>query len=67
MCAFLIGCFSVFAVVSFDFQPTIHNWITQHWAQHKMRRARAYGCISGTADTLCSIPTVGYPYANQVS
>ncbi len=67
MCALLIGCFFIFGVITFDFQSNVRNFITQHWSQSKMGIAREIGCQKGTADTLCSVPTIGYPYASQVS
>ncbi len=63
----LIGSFFTFAIVTFDFKPSIRNFIQQRWAEGEMRRARKISCQAGTADTLCTVPILGYPYASQVS
>ncbi len=63
----LIGCFFVFAVITFDFQSNVRNFIRQHWVQSPLGFARKISCEKGTADSLCTVPIIGYPYASQVS
>ncbi len=66
ICALLIGCFFIFGVIAFDFQSNVRNFINQHWSASQMGIAREIGCQKGTADTLCTVPIIGYPYASQV-
>jgi hypothetical protein len=63
--AILVGVVFLFAVIGLDFQYTFTIWLNHHWQDSSLSVAREFGCEAGTADTLCKVPIVGYPYSSQ--